>query len=86
MSLRGIVSRRSKQSKTERPTFEDLRLLIMSNWKDFESVFQGSREAVSEKLERLRNIRNNVCHFQGPLTVDDLNELKDSRRWLERLE
>lgn len=89
------ISSTSKSSKiattatkhtTAMLSFEELRGLIVSNWDDFQSVFQGSCEAVGKKLERVRDIRNTVCHFRGPLTPDELDQLREGRRWLERLE
>jgi len=85
MSLRDIVSKHHVQVHPETLSFEELRGLIVSNWEDFESVFQGSREAVAKKLETVRDIRNNVCHFRGSLTADELDQLRESRRWLDRL-
>jgi hypothetical protein len=86
MSLRDIVSKHHAQAHPEILSFEELRGLIVSNWDDFQSVFQGSCEAVGKKLERVRDIRNTVCHFRGPLTADELDQLREGRRWLERLE
>lgn len=86
MSPRDIVSKHHAQAHPEMLSFEELRGLIVSNWADFQSVFQGSCEAVGKKLERVRDIRNTVCHFRGPLTADDLDQLREGRRWLERLE
>jgi CBS domain-containing protein len=52
------------------------------NWPNFEPIFGGTRQSARSKLERLRDLRNDLYHFKKTMTSDDYNELLALREWL----
>lgn len=65
-------------------SFEDYRSIITcsSNWPVFETLLGHNRDLVSAKLERLREIRNDVFHFRADISLLDHQHLATSRDWL----
>ncbi len=65
-------------------TFEDYRTIITcsANWPVFEGLLGHNRDLVSAKLERLREIRNEVFHFRSDISLLDHQHLTTSRDWL----
>lgn len=65
-------------------SFEDYRTIITcsGNWPVFEGLLGHNRELVSAKLERLREIRNDVFHFRADISLVDHQHLATSRDWL----
>ena len=65
-------------------TFEDCRSIITSkrNWGLFEGIFGRNRDLVSVKLERIRDIRNDVFHFRADISVLDYQTLANTHGWL----
>jgi len=65
-------------------SFEDYRTIITcsGNWPVFERLLGHNRELVSVKLERLREIRNDVFHFRDNISLFNHQHLKSSRDWL----
>ncbi len=65
-------------------TFDDYRSIIVckANWQFFEELLGRNRDLVSAKLERLRNIRNDVFHFRCDISLLDHQHLATSRDWL----
>jgi CBS domain-containing protein len=65
-------------------SFEDYRTIITcsGNWPVFERLLGHNRELVSAKLERLREIRNDVFHFRDDISLLDHQHLATSRDWL----
>jgi CBS domain-containing protein len=79
------------EAKRDRPphdlyemTFDDYRTIICSrdHWPTFEGVLGRSRELVSGKLDRVRDIRNSVFHFREDVSVSDHQTLAATRQWL----
>lgn len=50
----------------------------------FHRILGNNRESARGYLGRLSNIRNDVFHFRGPITDDDVQVLIDARTWLLR--
>jgi CBS domain-containing protein len=65
-------------------TVEQLRLLVLSNWERFRDIFRDERANVGKMLQDIRDIRNKICHFRGPLSSDELDQLKQRRDWILR--
>jgi len=65
-------------------SFEDYRAIITcsANWPVFEGLLGHNRDLVSAKLERLREIRNEVFHFRSDISLLDHQHLATSRDWL----
>jgi hypothetical protein len=65
-------------------SFEEYRAIITcsANWPVFEGVLGHNRDLVSAKLERLRDIRNEVFHFRSDISLLDHQHLTTSRDWL----
>ena len=65
-------------------SFEDYRAIIIcsANWPVFEGLLGHNRDLVSAKLERLREIRNEVFHFRADISLLDHQHLATSRDWL----
>jgi CBS domain-containing protein len=65
-------------------SFEDYRAIIIcsANWPVFEALLGHNRDLVSAKLERLREIRNEVFHFRSDISLLDHQHLATSRDWL----
>jgi CBS domain-containing protein len=65
-------------------TFEDYRTIICSreHWPTFERVLGRNKDLVSSKLERVREIRNQIFHFRNDVTVTDHQTLAAARQWL----
>jgi hypothetical protein len=65
-------------------TFDDYRAIIIcsANWPLFESLLGHNRDLVAAKLERLRDIRNDVFHFRSDISLLDHQHLATSRDWL----
>jgi hypothetical protein len=65
-------------------SFEDYRAIITctANWSVFEALLGHNRDLVSAKLERLREIRNEVFHFRSDISLLDPQHLATSRDWL----
>jgi hypothetical protein len=65
-------------------SFEDYRAIIIcsANWPVFEGLLGHNRDLVSAKLERLREIRNEVFHFRSDISLLDHQHLATSRDWL----
>jgi CBS domain-containing protein len=51
-------------------------------WKKF-SEFFGDRKMFLRYLEKARNIRNDICHFRGPIAESDKEALKFISNWLK---
>lgn len=62
--------------------FGDYTVFISSNWESFHEVF-GDRVVFQNYMERTRIIRNNLCHFNGSITISDRVCLKSFFNWLE---
>lgn len=52
------------------------------NWPSFETTFGGTRLRTRAKLERMRDLRNDLFHFRRALTVEEYEELSTLRNWL----
>ena len=65
-------------------TFGNYQTIITcsDNWPVFEALLGRNLDLVSAKLERLREIRNKVFHFQSDITLLDHQHLATSRDWL----
>lgn len=65
-------------------SFEDYRTIVTctANWPLFEVLLGHNRDLVSAKLERLREIRNEVFHFRSDISLLDHQHLATSRDWL----
>jgi hypothetical protein len=65
-------------------SFEDYRTIVTctANWPLFEGLLGHNRDLVSAKLERLREIRNEVFHFRSDISLLDHQHLATSRDWL----
>ena len=65
-------------------SFVDYRAIIIcsANWPVFEELLGHNRDLVSAKLERLREIRNEVFHFRSDISLLAHQHLATSRDWL----
>lgn len=65
-------------------SFEDYRTIIIcsANWPVFEGLLGHNRDLVSAKLERLREIPNEVFHFRSDISLLDHQHLATARDWL----
>jgi CBS domain-containing protein len=52
------------------------------NWPKFETTFGGTRQSTRSKLERVRDLRNDLYHFKKSMTSDEYDELVGLREWL----
>lgn len=52
------------------------------NWPNFEIAFGGTRQSTRSKLERLRDLRNDLYHLKKNMTSDAYDELLALREWL----
>jgi CBS domain-containing protein len=52
------------------------------NWPRFETTFGGTRQSTRSKLERVRDLRNDLYHFKKSMTSDEYDELVGLREWL----
>jgi hypothetical protein len=50
----------------------------------FRGTFGASREMIVSKLQPVCKIRNKVFHFRDDASVEELEVLADTRRWLLR--
>lgn len=71
-------------SNLKEMTFEGYRSIIIcpANWPIFEGLLGHNRDLVAAKLERLREIRNEVFHFRSDISLLDHQHLATSRDWL----
>lgn len=76
--------KRPLPSRLDEMSFEDYPTIISArdNWEHFEGVLGKSRELVSSRLKRIRDIRNDVMHFRGQTSVNDYQSLVGTRDWL----
>jgi CBS domain-containing protein len=81
--MRGDRFAKGSTLDTDDLDFEELRQLIIYNWEKF--AIPSDRDYVNDLLESIRGIRNKVCHFRGPLTVEELDKLKDMRKQVMRI-
>ncbi len=70
----------------EAMTFDDYVALLRDgrNWPRFEKAFGGTRERWRGRLERVRDLRNDVFHFKRELSVEDHQALGACRNSLLR--
>jgi CBS domain-containing protein len=52
------------------------------NWPAFELTFGGTRQSTRSKLERIRDLRNDLYHFRRNMSSDEYDELLALRDWL----
>jgi CBS domain-containing protein len=52
------------------------------SWELFKHVFGGSRVRTSTKLNKVKDLRNDVFHFRREITVQEYEELVDLRQWM----
>lgn len=73
-------------ARAEDMSFEDYRLLLTSRrvWDSTERIVGGTRQMLSTRLERVREVRNKVFHFRGDVTVQEYQALVTTREWLLR--
>jgi CBS domain-containing protein len=71
-------------SNLKEMTFDDYRGIIVcsANWPIFEALLGHNRDLVAARLERLRDIRNEVFHFRSDISLFDHQHLATSRDWL----
>ncbi len=88
-ALRGKYEavKRPIPTRLDQMTFEDARTAITSreNWNYLNGSIPGTREMVSARLDRVREIRNSVFHFRGSVTIQEYQALVTTRDWLLRL-
>jgi len=70
-------------------SFDQYKTMIIhpDNWEKFEDIFD-ERELVKRRLEKVRDIRNEIAHFRkSPHKIEkyEIEELNEVRKWLERL-
>src|SRR5262249_5554669 len=60
-------------------------VLNSANFREaFYRILGNSRESARGYLGRIASIRNDIFHFRGPMTDDDMQVLSDARTWLLR--
>lgn len=72
--------------RLEAMTFDDYVAMLRhgDNWPTFEGAFGGTRERWRGRLERVRDLRNDVFHFKRELSVEDHQSLGACRNSLLR--
>ena len=72
--------------RLEDMTFDDYVWIIGDgrNWPNFEMAFGSTRKRTRGKLERIRDLRNDVFHFKREVSMQDHEELSNYRDWLLR--
>ena len=85
-SLSSIYTPERLPSRLEDMTFNDYVQIIGDgrNWLQFETAFGSTRERTRGKLERIRDLRNDLFHFKREVSVQDHEELANYRDWLLR--
>jgi CBS domain-containing protein len=86
-AIRGFyekVRKKEPPSRLEDMTFEDYRMLIISakNWPLFQDMLGRNVDFITTRLERIRDLRNDVFHFRSDLAVVDHQTLALTRDWL----
>lgn len=73
-------------TRLEEMTFDDYVWIICDgrNWPKFKTVFGSTTERVRGKLERIRDLRNDIFHLKREVSVQDHEELANYRDWLLR--
>ncbi len=86
LALAKEFSKRGKPTPTSLNdmTFAHYQKIITcaDNWPVFEGVLGNNPQLVYAKLDRLREIRNKVFHFQSNVSLLDHQHLATSRDWL----
>jgi len=59
-------------------TLDELRQLILKNWKDFEDTFQDQKKTDTH-LQKIRNFRNRIFHFRAQITPPELASIRKLR-------
>ncbi len=62
--------------------FGDYITFVSHYWKKFSDFF-GDKKICLRYLEKVRKIRNDICHFRGPLAKSDKEALKFISNWLK---
>jgi CBS domain-containing protein len=77
---------RSLPKRFEEMTFDDYIALVRDGrgWPHFEAVLQGTRDLRKARLERVRDLRNDLFHFKRELSLEDHQTLTSCRSWLLR--
>jgi len=77
---------RSLPGRLEDLTFDEYVALLRDgrNWDQFKAAFGGTRDLWRGRLERVRELRNDVFHFRRELSVDDHQALAAVRDRLLR--
>jgi CBS domain-containing protein len=80
------AQKRPVPGRLDEMTFEDARTAITSrdNWNRLDGAIPGTREMISTRLNRIRDIRNKVFHFRGSVTIQEYQALVTTRDWLLR--
>lgn len=67
-------------------TFDDYQVVITSgdNWASFKDAFGSTPAIVRTKLSCARDLRNALFHFRRGITIEEFQELADTRTWLLR--
>lgn len=75
---------RQLPTRTEDLAFGELIQVIVQkeNFANLESIFGRSREAISQRLNPLSGLRNEVFHFRRALTPQEISRLRRQREWL----
>ncbi len=85
-SLLSIYTKEKLPSQVEDMTFNDYVQIIGDgrNWQNFKGAFGSTRERIRAKLERIRDLRNNIFHFKCEVSVQDHEDLANYRDWILR--
>ena len=86
---RGVGKEFEKRGKPAPTTLNDMTFVhyqkiitCNDNWPMFEGLLGNNSQLVYAKLDRVREIRNTVFHFQTELSLLDHQHLATSRDWL----
>lgn len=64
-------------------TIDDyIHIVTDGRWSHFEPVFGVNRDTTRQRLEKLRDLRNELYHHRGDASPDEHRELAGDRAWL----
>ncbi len=52
------------------------------HWEQFKPVFGGARDRTRARLKVVGELRNDIFHFRRTITIEDHQELRDTRSWI----
>lgn len=77
------ISKKNPPEKIEDLTFFNYIQIVLNEnyWERFDNLFSDDKEIVEYRLRQIKDLRNKVFHFKGDLTIEDYEDLINSRDW-----